>query len=120
MGYIDNVCPPATEMPPQETLKGGKLPCDPKGPACIFIYKTVNEPHIGDLSFFKVYSGTVKSGMELVNENTGVTEKINQLFVVEGNKRTNTNQLVAGDIGATLKTAKYPHQQYPARKRQTY
>lgn len=103
MGYIDNVCPPASEMPPQVTKNGHLLTCDANGPTCIFIYKTVSEPHIGDLSFFKVYSGTVKSGMELVNENTGVTEKMNQLFVVEGNRRINTNQLVAGDIGATLK-----------------
>jgi elongation factor G len=63
----------------------------------------VNEPHIGELSFFKVYSGTVKSGMDLVNETTGVTERINQLFVLEGNKRSPVNELVAGDIGATLK-----------------
>ncbi len=103
MGYIDNVCPPANEMPPQTTKTGDKLPCDSKGPVCIFIYKTVNEPHIGELSFFKVYSGTVKSGMELVNESTGVTEKLNQLFVVEGNKRNPVPELVAGDIGATLK-----------------
>ena len=103
MGYIDNVCPPASEMPAQEVQGGGTLNCDSKGPVCIFIYKTVNEPHIGELSFFKVYSGTVKAGMELVNETTGITEKINQLFVVEGNKRIPVNELVAGDIGATLK-----------------
>ena len=103
MGFIDNVCPPASEMPPQKTKAGKLLPCDANGPACIFIYKTVSEPHIGDLSFFKVYSGTVKSGMELVNETTDAVEKLNQLFVVEGNKRNNVNELVAGDIGATLK-----------------
>jgi elongation factor G len=103
MGYIDNVCPPSKEMPPQTTRDGNQLNCDPKGPVCIFIYKTVNEPHIGELSFFKVYSGTIKSGMELVNESTNITEKINQLFVVEGNKRTPVTELVAGDIGATLK-----------------
>ena len=71
--------------------------------ACIFVYKVVSEPHVGDLSFFKVYSGTVKSGMDLENENTNSGEKINQLFMVEGNKRITTNELVAGDIGATLK-----------------
>lgn len=103
MGFIDNVCPSANEMPPQVTRKGEKLTCDATGPACIFIYKTVSEPHVGELSFFKVYSGTVKAGMELVNENNGVSEKINQLFVVEGNKRLPVNELVAGDIGATLK-----------------
>jgi elongation factor G len=103
MGFIDNVCPAANEMPPQTTKKGDKLTCDASGPACIFVYKTVSEPHVGELSFFKVYSGTVKSGMDLENEITGVSEKINQLFLVEGNKRTNVNELVAGDIGATLK-----------------
>lgn len=103
MGYIDNVCPPSCEMPPQPLKAGGTLSCDANGPACFFVYKTVNEPHIGELSFFKVYSGTIKTGMELVNENTGVTERINQLYVMEGNKRLNVNELVAGDIGATLK-----------------
>ncbi|WP_153797262.1 elongation factor G [Foetidibacter luteolus] len=103
MGFIDNVCPSANEMPPQKTKSGATLPCDANGPACIFVYKTVSEPHVGDLSFFKVYSGTVKSGMDLENETTGVSEKLNQLFLVEGNKRINTNELVAGDIGATLK-----------------
>ncbi len=103
MGFIDNVCPSANEMPPQLTKKGDKLACDAKGPACIFIYKTIVENHVGEMSLFKVYSGTVKSGMELVNETTGSVEKINQLFVVEGKNRTNVNELVAGDIGATIK-----------------
>jgi elongation factor G len=103
MGFIDNVCPSANEMRPQTTVKGEALPCDANGPACIFIYKTISEPHVGELSFFKVYSGTVKSGMELENETTGVVEKITQLFLVEGNKRVPINELVAGDIGATLK-----------------
>ena len=104
MGFIDNVCPSPSEMPPQPLLNGGSpLPCDPNGPPCIFIYKTISEAHIGDMSFFKVFSGTVRSGMELVNESNGVTEKLNQLFIVEGSKRTNVNQLSAGDIGATIK-----------------
>lgn len=103
MGFIDNVCPSANEMPPQKTLRGEELPCEAGGPTCIFIYKTISEPHVGDMSFFKVYSGTVKTGMELVNENNGVIEKINQLFLMEGNKRISVQELVAGDIGATLK-----------------
>jgi elongation factor G len=103
MGFIDNVCPSANEMPPQVTIKGEQLPCTASGPACIFVYKTISEPHVGDLSFFKVYSGSIKPGMELVNESNGVVEKINQLFLMEGNKRTPVNELVAGDIGATLK-----------------
>jgi elongation factor G len=103
MGFIDNVCPSANEMQPQKTLSNEELSCDAGGPPCMFIYKTISEPHVGDLSFFKVYSGTIKSGMELVNESNGVIEKINQLFLIEGNKRMPVNELVAGDIGATLK-----------------
>ena len=103
MGFIDNVCPSANEMPSQTTKNGEKLTCDANGPACMFIYKTISEPHVGEMSFFKVYSGTIKVGMELENESTGVSEKINQLFLIEGNKRTSTHELVAGDIGATLK-----------------
>ena len=104
MGFIDNVCPSANEMPPQKT-KSGRVDCPAMwvDPPVIFIYKTISEAHIGEMSFFKVYSGTVKSGMELMNESNGVTEKLNQLFVVEGIKRTAVNELVAGDIGATIK-----------------
>src|SRR6187551_3318112 len=65
MGFIDNVCPSANEMPPQKTSNGEALPCDENGPSCMFIYKTVSEPHVGELSFFKVYSGCIKGGMEL-------------------------------------------------------
>jgi elongation factor G len=103
LGFIDNVCATANEMTPQTTLKGDILPCDANGPVCIFIYKTVSEPHVGELSYFKVFSGTIHSGMELENESTGVSEKISQLFLIEGNKRISINELVAGDIGATLK-----------------
>ncbi len=103
MGFIDNVCPAANEMPPQKTKTGGVLPCNVNGPACIFIFKTIIEPHIGELSLFKVYSGTVKAGTELVNENTGVTEKLNQLLLLEGHNRMPVTELVAGDIGATIK-----------------
>lgn len=103
MSFIDYVCPAAYEMPAQKTKAGKELACDVKGPACIFVFKTIIEPHIGELSLFKVYSGNIKAGIELVNENTGVTEKINQLFLLEGHNRIPVQELVAGDIGATIK-----------------
>lgn len=103
MGFIDTICPSANEMPAQKTVNGDDVMCNANGPACIFVYKTMSEPHVGELSFFKVYSGTIKAGMELVNENNGTYEKINQLFVMEGSKRIAVNELTAGDIGATLK-----------------
>ncbi|MBL0056902.1 MAG: elongation factor G [Chitinophagaceae bacterium] len=103
MGFIDVVCPSANEMPPQKTLSGDELTCDAKGPACIFVFKVIAEPHVGELSLFKVYSGTIRAGMELVNENTGSVEKLNQLLLIEGHNRITVPELVAGDIGATLK-----------------
>lgn len=103
LGFIDNVCPSAAEMPAQETVSGEMIACDAKGPACIFVFKTVNEQHLGEMSLFKVYSGTITAGMELVNENNGTSEKLNQLFLLEGKKRIPVDELVAGDIGATIK-----------------
>ena len=103
MGFIDNVCPSAYEMPPQLTIDNREIPCSDKGKTAIFIYKTLSEPHVGDLSFFKVLSGTVKVGDELTNEETGQVEKILQLFEMEGNKRIPVDELTAGDIGTTLK-----------------
>src|SRR5690606_37134901 len=91
MGFIDNVCPSANEMPPQSSKTRETVNCDAYGPGCIFIYKTVSEPRVGVLSFVKIYSGTIKNGMVLENEATGVSEKITQLFLVEGNMRTNVN-----------------------------
>lgn len=103
MSFIDNVCPSAYEMPKQKTVDGKEIECSENGPTAIFIYKTLSEPHVGDLSFFKVLSGKIKIGDELTNENTGQVERISHLYEVEGSKRISVNELVAGDIGATLK-----------------
>jgi elongation factor G len=103
MSFIDYVAPAPTEMPPQKTKSGGTVSCDAKGPTCLFIFKTIIEPHIGELSLFKVCSGTIKVGGELINENTGVSEKFNQLFLLEGHNRLPVQELTAGDIGATIK-----------------
>lgn len=103
MGFIDVCCPSANEMPPQKTTQEVDLPCDAKGPACIFVFKVIAEPHVGELSLFKVYSGTIRAGIELVNENTGSVEKLNQLLLIEGHNRIPVQELFAGDIGATMK-----------------
>ena len=103
MGFIDNICPSANEGPVPIAISGQEIPCDPFEPACIFVFKTVSEPHLGEMSFFKVYSGTIKQGDELINAATGNTEKLSQLYVTEGKKREQVQQLSAGDIGATIK-----------------
>ncbi|SHK91987.1 translation elongation factor 2 (EF-2/EF-G) [Chitinophaga jiangningensis] len=103
MGFIDNVAPSAIDMPAETTEDGTAVPCDPAGPACLFVFKTLQEPHVGRLTFFKVMSGEIKPGMELINEKGNTTERISQLFIADGKNRNNVDKLRAGDIGCTLK-----------------
>ena len=67
------------------------------------VFKTISEAHVGDLSFFRVYSGTVSSGSDLVNTSRVNNERIGQLSVLNGKERTSVQQLNAGDIGAVVK-----------------
>lgn len=103
MGFIDNVAPSAIEMKEEPTLDGKGLKCDPKGPTVLFMFKTLYEQNVGKLSFFKVVSGTLAPGAHLKNSRTGQIENIHQLFIMDGKNRNPVDQLMAGDIGATLK-----------------
>lgn len=103
MGFIDNVAPSAVDALPEISTEGDEIKKDPNGPTELFIYKTQIEPNLGQMSFFKVESGYLEEGMDLVNHQTGQTERLNQLFVIDGHKREQINKLVTGDIGATLK-----------------
>jgi len=103
MGFISNVCPSAADMPAEQSKKGADIVCSSDGPLSLFIFKTVIEPHLGVLSFFKVTSGVLETGKDLVNQQTGNTERINQLQVMDGNKRNPVDKIYAGDIGTTLK-----------------
>jgi elongation factor G len=73
------------------------------GQTVAFVFKTMHEPHVGNLSFFRVYSGDVISGSELINANRGESERIGQLYRVNGPAREAVNSLHAGDIGAVVK-----------------
>ncbi|MEO5674672.1 MAG: elongation factor G [Chitinophagales bacterium] len=103
MGFIDNVAPSASEMPPEKTDTGKEIPCDAKGQPVLFIYKSLIEPHLGNLSLFKVISGELTQGIDLMNADNHSAERINQLFIVDGKNRNTVNKFVAGDLGATLK-----------------
>jgi len=103
MGFIDNVAPSATELFPEKTEDGKELPCNPSGPTVLFVFKTLIEPHLGKLSFFKVMSGEISVGQDLENTLTRNTERLNQLFIMDGKNRNAIQKLTAGDIGATLK-----------------
>src|SRR6185295_16741697 len=87
MGFIDNVAPSATQLLPEKTADGKELPCTPTGPTVLFVFKTLIEPHLGKLSFFKVMSGEISVGQDLENTQTRNTERLNQLFIMDGKNR---------------------------------
>ncbi|MEK6649498.1 MAG: elongation factor G [Bacteroidota bacterium] len=86
-----------------ETKEDFTIPLDPSGPPSMFVFKTVSEEHVGELSFFRVYSGTVHAGLDLVNEANGKGERLGQIFLMNGRDRKEVGRLVAGDIGAVVK-----------------
>lgn len=79
------------------------LKCDPAGPPVLFMFKTFIEPHAGNLNYFRVYSGTLETGMELYNPRRGKSEKFGQLYFPNGKDRTDAGKVVCGDIGIAVK-----------------
>ena len=100
---LGNVVPLTNQMEPCKNTEGKTIKPDSSAPTSLFIFKTTVEPHIGRVSYFKVMSGTVKAGDDLLNEDRGSKERISQLFVVAGQNRMEVEELKAGDIGATVK-----------------
>ncbi|MBW8687961.1 elongation factor G [Chitinophaga rhizophila] len=103
MGFIDNVAPAAIDMPAERAEDDSPVSCDPAASPVLFVFKTLQEPHIGRLSFFKVLAGEIRAGVELHNEKGNTTERLNQLFITDGRNRQSADILRAGDIGCTLK-----------------
>jgi len=76
---------------------------DPNGEPVLFIFKTISEQHVGELSLFKVFSGSVNAGLDLVNQNNSKTERLSQLSILNGHKRNDVTNIFAGDLGAVVK-----------------
>ena len=103
MEFLGNVVPFVNEMPAPVNTAGQEVKPDANGPVSIFMFKTTVEPHIGEVSYFKVMSGTLKAGADLDNVTRGSKERLAQLYCVCGQIKTQVDQLEAGDIGATVK-----------------
>ena len=103
MEFLGNVCPFVSDMPAPETINGEIVEPDSNGPLSVFFFKTSMEPHIGEVSYFKVMSGTLKAGDDLENVSRGGKERLAQIFTVCGQMRNPIDQLMAGDIGAAVK-----------------
>ncbi len=103
MEFITNNAPSPDEMPPIKTVEGGEIVCDPKGPINAFVFKSASESHLGEISYFRVYSGTIEEGTDVMNSKTSTKERLSQMFVTAGKIREKITKLVAGDIGAAVK-----------------
>ncbi len=103
MSFIDNVCPSREEMPPAAVTEGEPVAPDPNGSPVLFIYRTMAEPHVGDFSFFRVYSGSAKAGLDLENAQTGAGERLGQLHSLNGRDRDPIASMATGDLGALVK-----------------
>ncbi|MBN2668120.1 MAG: elongation factor G [Bacteroidales bacterium] len=103
MEFIVNVVPRPNECSKREDTDGNIVPIDATKPASIFVFKTSIEEHVGEVNYFKVITGVVNEGDDLVNQRTQNKERLTQLYVVAGKKKEKVTQLVAGDIGAVVK-----------------
>jgi elongation factor G len=109
LDFISDYCPSPIDMAqPEAKLSGGDdkkvtLKCDANGQPVMFVFKTVSEPHVGELSYFRVYSGAVAPGLDLQNHHTNKPERLAQLFLMNGRERKEIGKILAGDIGAVVK-----------------
>lgn len=103
MEFLGNVVPYVSDMPNFKNTKGEEIAPNSKAPTSVFFFKTSVEPHIGEINYFRVMSGILKEGDDLLNADRGSKERIAQLFAVAGANRIKVEELVAGDIGATVK-----------------
>ncbi len=103
MEFLGNVVPFVDEMPKVHNTRGEEIPVTTDGPTSLYFFKTGVEPHIGEVCYFKVMSGSVKTGDELSNADRGSKERLGQIYVCAGANRQPVDQLNAGDIGCAVK-----------------
>ena len=103
MEFLGNVVPFVSEMPKVHNTRGEEVPAETGGLESLYFFKTGVEPHIGEVSYFKVMSGSVKPGDDLSNADRGSKERIGTIYVCAGANRQPVDCLNAGDIGCTVK-----------------
>jgi elongation factor G len=103
MEFIINEAPSLSDMPAQVNSKGNEVKPNPAGPASVYVFKSSIEEHIGEINYFRVYSGKITENLDVVNSNNGTKERLSQLYVCAGKNRTRVPELHTGDIGAFVK-----------------
>src|SRR6185503_7430507 len=109
LSTIVELMPNAFEMEELHAFKGAEgdatveIHCKDDGPCAALVFKTTSEPHVGDVTFFRLFSGMINNGDELYNATRSVVEKLNHLSIAQGKERTEIAKLHAGDIGCVAK-----------------
>ncbi|WP_103021409.1 elongation factor G [Salinibacter altiplanensis] len=102
LDFIGSVCPsPASRR--VETESGPDLTADPDDTPVAFVYRTMAQEHVGEYAFVRVMDGTLQSGEDLENARTGATERVGQIYELNGEARNHVPRLIAGDLGALVK-----------------
>jgi elongation factor G len=103
MEFITSEAPSITDMPAPINSKGNEVKPNPSGPASVYVFKSAIEEHIGEVNYFRVYSGKITENLDVINNNNSTKERLSQLYVNAGKNRTRVPELHVGDIGAFVK-----------------
>lgn len=103
MDFIVSETPSVTDVPAPLASNGQPVKVDPAGPPSVFVFKTSIEEHIGEINYFRVYSGKLTENIDVINTSNGTKERLAQLFVCAGKNRIKVPELHTGDIGAVVK-----------------
>jgi elongation factor G len=103
MEFIITEAPSISDMPAPVNNKGNEVKPNPSGPASVYVFKSSIEEHIGEINYFRVYSGKVTENLDVINTSNGTKERLAQLYVSAGKNRTRVPELYVGDIGAFVK-----------------
>lgn len=101
--FLGNVVPCADKMPSMQATDGTVIETKSDGPTSLYFFKSTVEPHIGQVDYFKVVSGTVNEGDDLYNPQRDSKERLAQIFIPDGQSREKISTMKAGDIGAVVK-----------------
>jgi len=103
MEFITTEAPSISDMPAPVNNKGNEIKPNPAGPGSVYVFKSSIEEHIGEINYFRVYSGKISENLDVINSNNGTKERLAQLYVSAGKNRTRVPELHVGDIGAFVK-----------------
>jgi elongation factor G len=106
--FVCNYCPNPLEAEPfmakkSQTEEYVEVNSNPNSEPVLFVFKTLSEPHVGEMSFFRVLSGKATAGMDLTNQSRNKVERLTQIFQMNGKNRKELSEAVTGDIGAVVK-----------------